>query len=62
MHLTAQVPMGLWAVTRVENGRQSYLYLDANAYGLVEGGSHHDTNALGQDQYREAIAELFGLR
>ena len=32
------------------------------AFVLVEGGSHHDTNALGQDQYREAIAELFGLR
>ena len=40
VHLTEQVPMGLWAVTRVENGRQSYLYLDDNAYGLVEGGSH----------------------
>ncbi len=40
VHLTEQVPMGLWAVTRVENGRQSYLFLDDNAYGLVEGGSH----------------------
>ena len=28
---------------------------------LVENGSHHNTNSLGQDQYREAIAELFGL-
>jgi len=29
---------------------------------LVEGGSHHNTNAVGQAQYREALAELFGLR
>lgn len=28
---------------------------------LVEGGSHHNTNSLGQDQYRQAMAELFGL-
>ena len=39
-YLQAEVPMGFWAVTRVENGRQSYLVLDANAYGLVEGGAH----------------------
>ena len=29
---------------------------------LVEGGSHHNTNSLGQDQYRQALSELFGLR
>lgn len=28
---------------------------------LVPGGSHHNTNALGQPQYREALAQLFGL-
>lgn len=28
---------------------------------LVENGSHHNTNSLGQSQYREAIAALFGL-
>ncbi|MEO8857602.1 MAG: alpha/beta hydrolase, partial [Burkholderiaceae bacterium] len=28
---------------------------------LVEGGSHHNTISLGQSQYREAIAQLFGL-
>jgi uncharacterized protein len=27
---------------------------------LVDGGSHHDTNALGQVQYGEALRELFG--
>jgi hypothetical protein len=29
---------------------------------LVEGGSHHNTNAVGQDLYRKALRELFGLR
>ncbi|MEX1166396.1 MAG: alpha/beta fold hydrolase [Hydrogenophaga sp.] len=31
-------------------------------FELVEGGSHHNTNAVGQPQYRVAIAELFGLK
>ena len=29
---------------------------------LVEGGTHHNTNGLAQDQYRAAVAELFGLQ
>jgi alpha-beta hydrolase superfamily lysophospholipase len=28
---------------------------------LVEGGSHHNTNSLGQPQYRDAVAALFGV-
>lgn len=28
---------------------------------LVDGGSHHNTNGLGAAQYREAVAELFGV-
>ena len=28
---------------------------------LVEGGSHHNTNAVGQAQYREVLADFFGL-
>jgi uncharacterized protein len=28
---------------------------------LVEGGSHHNTMQLGREQYREALADLFGL-
>jgi hypothetical protein len=28
---------------------------------IVEGGSHHDTNALGQPLYRQALTELLGL-
>jgi uncharacterized protein len=28
----------------------------------VEGGSHHNTNSLGQAQYRQALRELFGLK
>jgi uncharacterized protein len=29
---------------------------------LVEGGTHHNTNAVGQVQYRQAVAELFGMK
>ncbi|MBT9466189.1 alpha/beta fold hydrolase [Hydrogenophaga sp.] len=36
------------------NGRKSFV--------LVEGGSHHNTNSVGQSQYRTALASLFGLR
>lgn len=28
---------------------------------LVEGGSHHNTNAVGQSAYRVALSELFGI-
>lgn len=29
---------------------------------LVEGGSHHNTNSVGQAQYREALGRLFSLK
>ena len=29
---------------------------------LVEGGTHHNTNAVGQKQYRQAVNDLFGLK
>ena len=29
---------------------------------LVEGGSHHNTNLVGQPQYRQALAQLMGLK
>lgn len=32
------------------------------AFVLVPEGSHHNTNSVGQPQYRTALAELFGLR
>jgi uncharacterized protein len=32
------------------------------AFVLVEGGSHHNTNAVGHSQYRVALADLFGMR
>ena len=34
---------------------------EPKAFVLVQGGAHHNTNAVGQPQYRRAIAELFGL-
>jgi diguanylate cyclase (GGDEF)-like protein len=40
-YLHDRMPLAFWAVTRVENGRQLYLYLDAdNGYGLRQGQSH----------------------
>ena len=30
-------------------------------FELVAGGSHHNTNAVGQAQYREAVRALFGV-
>ncbi len=46
-----------------ELGRKLYERArDPKRFVLVEGGSHHNTNAVGQMQYREAMAELFGLR
>jgi uncharacterized protein len=29
---------------------------------LVEGGTHHNTNAVGHQAYRDAVADLFGVR
>lgn len=40
------------------------LYERAHApkrFMLVEGGTHHDTNAVGHDAYRHAVAEFFGV-
>jgi hypothetical protein len=39
-YLREHLPMGFWSITRVENGRQTYLVLGQNAYGLPPGGSH----------------------
>ena len=47
---------------RPELGRALYERArEPKRFVLVEGGSHHNTNALGQAQYREALRELFGL-
>ncbi len=45
-----------------ELGRALYdLAPQPKRFVLVDGGSHHNTNTLGQPQYREALAALFGL-
>lgn len=38
-YLNANLPMAFWSVTRLENDRQTFLYLDANDYGLAPGES-----------------------
>ena len=46
---------------RPELGRALYEQArEPKRFVLVEGGSHHNTNALGQAQYGEALRELFG--
>jgi alpha-beta hydrolase superfamily lysophospholipase len=47
---------------RPELGQRLYEQAAApKRFVLVEGGSHHDTNALGQPLYRQALTELLGL-
>ena len=44
-------------------GRQLYeAAQQPKRFVLVEGGSHHNTNAVGSPLYREAVASLFQLR
>jgi uncharacterized protein len=44
-------------------GRQLYeAAQEPKQFVLVEGGSHHNTNSVGQPAYRQAIASLFKLK
>ena len=44
-------------------GRKLYeAAAEPKLFMLVEGGSHHDTNMVGQPQYRQALAQLFKLK
>ena len=44
-------------------GRKLYdAAAEPKRFVLVEGGSHHNANLVGQPQYRQAVAELFGVR
>lgn len=44
-------------------GRQLYeAAQEPKQFVLVEGGSHHNTNSVGQPAYRQALASLFKLR
>ena len=47
---------------RPELGRELFERArEPKRFMLVEGGTHHSTNAVGQGQYRVLLAELFGL-
>ena len=44
-------------------GRKLYeAAAEPKLFMLVEGGSHHDTNMVGQPQYRQALAQLFDMK
>ena len=46
-----------------EQGRRLFdAAAEPKAFVLVEGGSHHSTNAIGQEQYRAALPRLFGAQ
>ena len=50
------------ATIRPELGRKLFeAALQPKAWVMVQGGSHHNTNSIGQAQYREALAQLFKL-
>jgi uncharacterized protein len=50
------------SLIRPELGRALYERAVApKRFVLVEGGSHHNTNALGHSLYRDALRDLFGL-
>lgn len=48
------------ACIRPSLGRKRYeAAAEPKRFVLVEGGSHHNTNAVGHDLYREAMVALF---
>jgi uncharacterized protein len=50
------------SLIRPELGRALFERAPApKRFVLVEGGTHYNTNGLGQQRYREALRELFGL-
>lgn len=51
------------SLIKPELGQRLYeLAAEPKRFLLVEGGSHHNTNSVGQPLYRKALADLFGLR
>ncbi len=36
--------------------------VERKRFVLVQGGTHHNTNAVGHSEYRRAVADLFGLK
>jgi hypothetical protein len=50
------------ALIKPELGRRLFeAATGRKAFVLVQGGTHHNTNAMGMAQYRQALVELFGL-
>ena len=50
------------ALIKPELGRRLFdAATGRKAFVLVQGGTHHNTNAVGMAQYRQALADLFGL-
>ena len=45
-HLTRMAPLGMWAITRVVNGQQLMLAIDAPAYDIVAGAQFPYADSL----------------
>ncbi len=51
------------ATIKPELGRRLFdLAREPKTFVMVDGGSHFNTNSLGQPEYRKALAQLFNLR
>ncbi len=51
------------ALIKPELGRKLFdAAVEPKAFVLVPGGSHHNTNAVGQPLYRQALMQLFSLK
>ncbi len=50
------------ATIKPELGRKLFeAAVQPKAFVMVDGGSHHNTNSMGQSQYRKALSDLFKL-
>lgn len=50
-------------VIKPELGRKLFeAAAEPKKFILVEGGSHHNTNSVGQSSYRQALADMFGIQ
>ncbi len=51
------------ALIKPDLGKKLYdAAAEPKRFVLVEGGSHHNTNSVGQMQYREAVGDFFGIK
>jgi diguanylate cyclase (GGDEF)-like protein len=60
-YLVDHVPMESWSIIRMENGRQTYLYLGESSYGLMQAALHPPDDSACTASIFEADGSLFGV-